>query len=400
MSLFKPKWMHKNEEKALAFVTQLQDEDQLLSAVLESPHENVRMTAARKLRSDDAILRAMKGVRLWGKKNDQIKKELIDQLHDKSRLKEYISDPDLIIRYYSLKYNGHDKEAFENLKKEVNPNNDIAIECFWDSLSVDEMKDLLITSSFSLKKADSLIEHLKNTIDIKEEFENIMYEVATQTKNDGISRLAFWELTIPEVIQKYKDYLDSIELRKQLETEERKRQQEKLEEEKKQKALEENKKRFFRGEELSWSDEKVVINNLTIEEIKSVGLTDSLFEKLCKYTGDRHVIEVLVSEGETPVVSKIVDTYLFKWLNEKDEYKKQNLGEHTHSAAKILVELYRNDIFADRIKQFDGKILQPRGKMPVFDMSDPLQREMSIGYTADPEIRFDLNKDYGLKYNF
>ncbi|MBO4635586.1 MAG: hypothetical protein J5685_00395 [Clostridiales bacterium] len=400
MSLFKPKWMHKNEEKALAFVTQLQDEDQLLSAVLESPHEKVRMTAARKLRSDDAILRAMKGVRLGGKKNDQIKKELIDQLHDKSRLNEYISDPDLIIRYYSLKYNGHDKEAFENLKKEVNPNNNIAIECFWDSLSVDEMKDLLITSSFSLKKADSLIEHLKNTIDIKEEFENIMYEVATQTKNDGISRLAFWELTIPEVIQKYKDYLDSIELRKQLETEERKRQQEKLEEEKKQKALEENKKRFFRGEELSWSDEKVVINNLTIEEIKSTGLTDSLFEKLCKYTGDRHVIEVLVSEGETPVVSKIVDTYLFKWLNEKDEYKKQNLGEHTHSAAKILVELYRNDIFADRIKQFDGKILQPRGKMPVFDMSDPLQREMSIGYSADPEIRFDLNNDYGLKYNF
>lgn len=97
MGLFEPKWMHKNEDKALSYVEQLQDESKLVSAALDSPHEDVCMVAARKLKSDDALLRAMKGTKLRGKRRNQIIKEMIDKLQDKSRLKEYMSDSELII---------------------------------------------------------------------------------------------------------------------------------------------------------------------------------------------------------------------------------------------------------------------------------------------------------------
>ena len=55
MPFFKPKWMCKNEARALQFVENLTDRNLLASAAMESPHEKVRKTAVSKT-ADPSIL--------------------------------------------------------------------------------------------------------------------------------------------------------------------------------------------------------------------------------------------------------------------------------------------------------------------------------------------------------
>lgn len=400
MGLFEPKWMHKNEDKALSYVEQLQDESKLISAALDSPHDDVCMAAARKLKSDDALLRVMKGTDLRGKRKNQIITEMINKLQDKSRLKEYVSDPELIIRYYALKYNGQEGEAFETLKKEADRGENFATECFVDDLSIDELCNLLVTTQCGSYFAKAIIEHLKKVITDKEEFENIICDIATQTENHKVRTCASWELSLPRVVQRYNTTMKAKELRKQSEEEERERKQKQREEEKKRIEIKDNKQRFLSGEKLSRDDERDVVKNLTVEDIKDAGLTIPMFERLLEHADDQFIIDVLVGLGETYAVKAIVDRYLLKWLNEKDKYNNKKIGNHTHTAAKMLVALYRNGVCADKIKKSDGMVLQQAGKMPDFDMSDPMEREMATGYSPDPEIRFDLSDDYGLNYIF
>lgn len=154
------------------------------------------------------------------------------------------------------------------------------------------------------------------------------------------------------------------------------------------------KERFFQGEKLFWMDEKEVLRSLTTDEIKDNGLTVPLFEKLYEaYDLKSFTDKVLI-----PCADQNILHYLIQCLDDRNKYIRNRMGNKASYAARLLAFLYHSGCFTDEIKKQTGKVLQDAGEMPQFNMHDPEERDMAIGYHADPEIRFDPEEAIGTKY--
>lgn len=141
-----------------------------------------------------------------------------------------------------------------------------------------------------------------------------------------------------------------------------------------------------------------LLKSLTTDDIKAQGLTIPLFEKLLKaYSSDLNSFRdnVLI-----PCTDETILKYLIRCLDERDEKRPQSMTDKASTAARLLVFLYRSGRFTDEIIKQTGKVLQPAGEWPDFNMNDPLEREWAQGYYPEPEIRFDPEEFDGRKLIF
>ena len=410
MGLFQPKWMSKNRDTALAFVDKLQDEEKLCLAATRSPHEEVRLAAAKKLKTDDAILWVLSNTRVTGQEKELLTKELVENLQDKGRLKDSLNDSAFVVKYYAIKYTSSEEQAFELLKHASDQGKDLSIEAYADDLSADQCYSLLRTSKCKgsgRKFTDVLFDQMKKSLPDKETFEEMLCDLALHAESLDIRNASKSKLSLPHIQQRYHNAVQARRLREQAKAEEanriareeeEKRQKlarEKEETEKRNKLLT-NKERFFRGEELFWMDERDVLKSLTTDEIKAHGLSIPFFEKLYKYYDLASFKDLVL----IPCADEKIMNYLISCLDDRSKHSPQKMGDRASTAARLLAYLYQSGRFTEEIKKHTGKILQNVGEMPVFDMSDPLERDMAIGYHADPEIRFDPEENIGLKYFF
>ena len=375
MGLFQPKWMSKNRDTALAFVDKLQDEEKLCLAATRSPHEEVRLAAAKKLKTDDAILWVLSNTRVTGQEKELLTKELAENLQDKGRLKDFLNDSAFVVKYYALKYTSSEEQAFELLKQASDQGKDLSIEAYADELSADQCYALLRTSKCKgsgRKFTDVLFDQMKKSLPDKETFEEMLCDLALHAESLDIRNASKSKLSLPHIKQRYQN---AIQKRNKLLT---------------------NKERFFRGEELFWMDERDVLKSLTTDEIKAHGLSIPFFEKLYKYYDLASFKDLVL----IPCADEKIMNYLISCLDDRSKHSPQKMGDRASTAARLLAYLYQSGRFTEEIKKHTGKILQNAGEMPVFDMSDPLERDMAIGYHADPEIRFDPEENIGLKYFF
>ncbi len=394
MSLFQPKWMSKNLKTAYASVDKLQNENKLCEAVINSPHETIRLAAARKLKTDEAVLSALRQIKGTGRQYDLLIKELVRRLHDKKRMKEFLTAPELIVKYYALKYSESDDEAFDLLKKASDNGEQLCIEAYADTLTIDQCYSLMRTSRrkiFGTEFTATLFAQMKRCLPDRERFEDMLRELALNTDNEEIAYNAFHELSIPSIIQRYNNAVRTNQLREE-EAARRVQEQKEMEERAK---FQTNKERFLRGEELSSRDEGAVIRSLTTEEIESYGLTVPLFENLYLC----HDFETFRGKVLIPCTNQTILLYLIGCLDQ-EKSKPEEIGNKASHAARFLAILYRSGRFTDEIQKLTGKVLQPAGKMPNFNMNDPEEREWASGYHPKPEIRFDPEEEYGKRYTF
>lgn len=404
MILFRPKWMSKKQASALACVYKLQDEDKLCLAATRSPHEAVRLAAARKLKTDDAILRVIREMKLSGSKKEllvkeTVVKEMMEKLQDKERLNTFLDAPDLVVKYYALKYAGSEDEAFELLKKASDQGEAINIESYVDDLSAEQCYSILSSTRCQLygtKFDEILFDQMKKSLPDKESFEDMLCDLAIHAENQTIRYCSARELTMPHIIQRYQNAIKAIQLREHAKAEEEKRIAREKEEEKKRKKIQTDKERFFQGEELFWMDEAEVLKSLTTDEIKAYGLTVPFFEKLYDY----YDLESFRDKVLIPCTDQTILRYLIRCLDDRNKHNRQKIGDKASTAARLLAFLYRGGRFTDEIKMQTGKVLQSAGEMPQFNMNDPLERDMAQGYYPEPEIRFDPKEYDGKKYEY
>lgn len=180
MNFFTPAWMSKNSDKAQKCVRRLTDEKKLLRAALESPHQWVRTNAAERLQTDESFARLLKE-----SKDEWSRCRAARCVKEATILQPYMKDQMLEVRYYALKRNGRNKEAFGVVKIASNSswnNSEDWVLALVDGFSQD---DALVLAQITQDKrlARALVEKLDNA-----RLSKLMFEGTTCGANFAFDR--------------------------------------------------------------------------------------------------------------------------------------------------------------------------------------------------------------------
>lgn len=142
---------------------------------------------------------------------------------------------------------------------------------------------------------------------------------------------------------------------------------------------------YVKGYIRDYSDKQAAVKQLTIDDFDNIELTVPYLIKLSKDYVPRSLCEQLLDRyANEKLVNDLIDILCNDW--HKDfPWKKSDTAM---LAAATLAALYRKGKYKDLIKKYDGTVLEKAGKMPKFNMNDPLERDFATGYKPRSEIQF------------
>lgn len=204
MGLFQPRWMNKDIGKALDCIEKLRDEEKLRAAAIESPHEDVRVAATKKLSTDDAKLCVIAHSDGLGAEKEALLKALVESVQDREKLKACMNDKELIVRYLALKRLGRDRQAFDALKAAFDRGAPLDISLYLEDLSVEQCRSILMTTAhWKIRCERELFDHMKKLTPDGEAYENMLCDIALNAKSDLLRWCSSKRLSLPDVLKRY-----------------------------------------------------------------------------------------------------------------------------------------------------------------------------------------------------